>query len=77
MFFTMPHNKRIIHWLAHAFETALIAGLLSFSLTRELGGVPLAALGAAGGAFMTVLMGFAAYLSATGAVRPPDPPAQG
>ncbi|MGP3910109.1 hypothetical protein [Nonomuraea sp. 10N515B] len=73
----MTHGRRILHWLAHAIETALIAGLLIFSVTRELGAEPLAALGAAAGAFMAVMMGFAAYLAATGAVRPPDPPAAG
>ncbi|PZG03433.1 hypothetical protein [Nonomuraea aridisoli] len=52
----------------------MVGGLFGFCITRELGAEALGALGAAGGAFMAILMGFAAYFTATGAVKLPDPP---
>ncbi|MEU8362573.1 hypothetical protein AB0C27_41805 [Nonomuraea sp. NPDC048882] len=70
----MVHAVRVLHWLVHAMETAFIAGLIAYCFTRELGAEPLAAFAAAGGAFMAVSMAFAAYLTATGAIRAPDSP---
>ncbi|MET9249028.1 hypothetical protein [Nonomuraea sp. NPDC003709] len=73
----MVHRIRVLHWLVHAMQTALIAGLFAFCVARELGAQPLAALGAGGSTFVAVSMGFAAFLTATGTLKEPALPATG